>query len=170
MVSQKLSSRVDLATNVLTIIIALVFIGLVAQRYLIATEKSAVSPTLGSKVSVEGFDPSKNSKNVLLVLMKGCRFCEESMDFYKDLIPRSLEQNQKVVAIFSEDTKDAEAYLEHFGITDLPILYVRSLSSIDVSGTPTVVVTNNAGEITGVWDGKLSKDMQDDLYIFLASY
>src|SRR5688572_14517317 len=91
---------IDSLATILTIIVAIVFLGLLVQRYVLPNETNSKTPTVGNTVSIEGFNPEGNNKNVLLVLMKGCRFCEASVDFYKEVLATAASQNRNVVVVF----------------------------------------------------------------------
>lgn len=105
--------RIELAANVLIIVVACLIVGVFAQRYLSPASKSpqAKSPTIGSMVSLPDVDLSKSNKNVLLVLQKGCHFCSESAEFYKRLIAETKSSNVNIVAVLPQDRQEAEGYL-----------------------------------------------------------
>lgn len=168
MTSGRLASRIDIATNILTIIVALIFIGLVVQRYLLSTKSTLGSPTIGRSVAIDGFDPSEKSKNVLLVMMKGCRFCEASMGFYKEVQRKSKMADFKVVAVFPPSTDSVESYLAEHGLEGIQIVYSQ-LAEIEVDGTPTMIVTDQNGKITKTWVGQLSNDREIEVVDFLGS-
>ena len=161
------SNWVDSLANILTIIVALVFLGLLVQRYVLPGEPDSKTPTIGNIVSVEGFNPAGYSKNVLLVLMKGCRFCEASVDFYKEVLAKSASQNRNVVVVFPPKTDEPEQYLAKLGLPGLPITF-SALSDIEVDGTPTIIVTDEDGKIVGTWTGQLSKEKETEVLNFLA--
>lgn len=83
--------------NILTIIVAIIFLGLLVQRYVLPNKTDSKTSTVGNTVSIEGFNPEGNNKNVLLVLMKGCRFCEASVDFYKEVLAKAASENRNVL-------------------------------------------------------------------------
>lgn len=162
------SNPLEVAANILTIVVALVFLGLIAERYVFRGKAEPKSPIIGDTVKVDGFDPSRHPKNVLLILRKGCRFCEESVGFYKDLIARSSLNNVQVLVVFPENTPDLKNYLTGLGLTEISILFAE-LSSLDVDGTPTIIVTDTAGTILGTWLGILSEERKTEVMNFLAS-
>ena len=91
----KFSKYVEVIANVLIVVVAVLCLFLLWQKYFRTQPPSQTTesnrpapkvPVVGSKVSAVDVDWSKNKKNVLLVLQVGCRFCTESADFYKTLV------------------------------------------------------------------------------------
>ena len=170
MVMSKYAAKIDLITNILTIIVAILLIGLFVQRYIFpsnAGERSK-SPTIGKAILVDNLDTSKSSKNVLIVMMKGCRFCEESMDFYKHLIQQNQGNDVKIVAVFPPGSKDIETYLKTHGVIGIEVKY-SELSQLEVDGTPTIIITDENGKIAKSWVGKLSSEKEMEVTSFLHS-
>lgn len=158
----------DTITNIVTIIVAVAFIALVIQRYVVPSAPTSKEPQVGRSVTLSDFEPSAHNKNVLLVLMKGCRFCEASMGFYKTLLEQNRGTGVKFVVVFPRDSKDIDAYLRTYGITDIDVKY-SELSEIDVDATPTIIVTDENGLITKAWVGKLSSEKEKEVSNFLDS-
>lgn len=157
--------KIEATANILVIAVALLIIGILAHRHFFSTAPPATppkSPTLGSRVSLADFDWSKSNKNVLLVLRSGCRFCAESAEFYKKLIEQTKGKNVRVVAVFPQSKEEAEKYLNTLGISGIEIRQTQ-FSSLDVGGTPTIIVTDDKGEITNVWLGKLSSEKEKEV-------
>ncbi len=160
--------RLDVITNILTIVVAVLLIGLFVHRYLLPSESAALakSPTIGKVISVDNFETSKASKNVFIVMMKGCRFCEESMDFYTRLVQENQGRNVKIVAVFPRGSQDIETYLKTYGVTGIDVRY-SELSKVEVDATPTIIITDENGKITKSWVGKLSSEKETEVISFL---
>ncbi len=57
---------------------------------------------------------------------------------------------------------DSKAHLNELGLTNLEVK--RSpLENIQVSGTPTLILTNEKGEIMDFWVGKLTPDKEAEV-------
>ncbi len=168
MALEKAKVSFDLLANILTIIVAVVFIALVVQRYVVPSIPTSSGPQVGRLVTVADFEPSGSNKNVLLVMMKGCRFCEESMGFYKSLLQQNQGTGVKFVAIFPQGSDNIADYLKKYGITDIDVKYSK-LTEIGVDATPTIIVTSENGLITRVWVGKLSPEKETEVTDFLKS-
>jgi len=166
MFSEKAKSRLDVVTNVLTIIAAIIFITMVAYNYY-PSSKPTTSSFLGRTIKLPGFEPSNSAKNVLLVMKKGCRFCEESMDFYKSLIKKNEGSKIKFVGVFPPDDENITEYLAGFGISGLEVNKAE-ISGIEIDGTPTLIVTDESGKIIGSWDGQLKPSKELEVSALLA--
>lgn len=157
--------KTELTANILIIVVAILIVGVFAQRYFsikTATSSKADLPKVGDKVSLANFDWSKSDKNVLLVLQKACHFCSESAGFYKNLIRQTKDKNVNIVAVLPQDKVEAEQYLNDLGISGIEVRQ-SLLDSLLVAGTPTIIITNDKGEITNVWLGKLSPEKEDEV-------
>jgi thioredoxin-related protein len=156
----KLSKRINLVANLaialVVILIALVF----AKNYLLAPHPTAGAEDyripVGTKISLSGIDWAKNGQTLLLVLRKGCRFCEESAPFYRRLALEAATNKSRVriVAVLPQEVDESKQYLSSLGV---PIDEVRqsALDVLGVQGTPTVILVNAQGEVQVSWAGKL---------------
>jgi len=165
----KVYQKIELTANILIIAVALLIGGVVVKKYFYPTVSGAPqaaperkSPTIGGKISNAEFDWSKNNKNVLLVMSKGCRYCTESAGFYKKLIEQAQGKDVKITAVLPQPKAEAEQYLNELGISGIEIRQSQ-LDSLDVSGTPTIILVNNNGEISNFWLGKLPSDKEEEV-------
>ncbi len=163
MLSSNRKSLLETIVNILTIVVAVAFLALLVHKYVLPNEPKAKMPTVGNIVSIPGFEPSLSKRNVLLVLMKGCRFCEDSMTFYKDLVRRTLQNEARTIAVFPPKTENAEGYVQQFGLDSVQVTFAP-LGDLDVDGTPTLFVTDQEGRIISYWVGRLSKEKEAEVY------
>jgi len=168
MAYEKAKGRLDVLTNILTIVVAIGIVTIAVQRLLLPSDATSNAPEVGTVVRFTDFDPSGTDKNVLLVLMQGCRFCEESMGFYSSLLQQNQNSDIKFVAIFPPETEDPSGYLKSYGVPGLEARYSK-LSSLQVGGTPTIIITDATGKVTKTWSGKLSPEKEEEVIIFLKS-
>ncbi len=162
----KLSQKAELAANLLIIIAAALLIGVVVQRYFFsgttANQQARAQPSVGSKLNVADVNFSSQPKTLILALQTGCHFCNESAPFYKRLIENTQNKNVKLVAVFPTSIEESKAHLNELGLINLEVK--RSpLDNIQVSGTPTLILTNEKGEITDYWVGKLTPDKETEV-------
>jgi thioredoxin-related protein len=160
--------KIEILSNVLTIIIAILFIGIFIKWYFLPNQPTAPTPTIGKTISIKNLDTSKSNKNLLLVIMKGCRFCESSMGFYKSLIEQYHGKKANIIAVFPPDSKDIENYLKNQGITGIEIKYSK-LADLEVDGTPTLIATDENGKITKYWLGQLLPEEEKEVIDFINS-
>jgi thioredoxin-related protein len=163
----KLTEKIELTANILIIVVAFLLGAVLVQKYLLATPVPAqasarVQPTIGSKVNLPDINWADQPKTLILVLNKGCRFCNESAPFYKRIIENTQNKNVKLVAVFSGSIEENQAHLNELGLTRLEVKS-SPLNNIQVSGTPTLLLTNDKGEITDFWIGKLTPDKEAEV-------
>ena len=163
--------KIELTANVLIIALVLLVAGIFAQKYFfsrVATPPLPKAPAIGDKVLLEGFDWSKSDKTLLLVLQKGCRYCTESAPFYQNLIQQTKGKPVRLVAVLPNNREEAEQYMAELNISGIDIRQA-SLNSLNVGGTPTLLLADHEGKVTDVWLGKLKPDKQHEALIKLTN-
>lgn len=156
--------RIEALSNVAILVCCILFATLLAKNYLLdrqgPTIKNRQPSLVGTKLPLANVDWSSHKQSVLLVLQKGCRFCEESMPFYQRLNKELSNESTHVVALLPQDERESRKYLndQHVGITDVRQV---SLTSIGVQGTPTLFLVDSAGSVLEQWTGKIPQTQQD---------
>ena len=102
---------------------------------------------------------NEHNKNLVLVLKKGCHFCVESAEFYRKLIPAAKEKDVLTVAVLPTETEESRRYLNELGLPTLETKQAQ-LDSINIIGTPTLILTNEQGEVIQSWVGKLNSEQE----------
>lgn len=168
----KLSQRVELIANVTIIVAAVLIAGVVAEKYFFRStprgRPARLQPVIGSKVDLSSVNWASHPKTLILALQRGCRFCEESAPFYKRIAESIQGGNVQLIAAFPTEVEGSTAHLEELGLTSLEVRQ-SSLESLQTSGTPTLILTNDKGEITNYWLGKLTPDKEREVLEKLKS-
>jgi thioredoxin-related protein len=168
----KLSHKAELAANILIIVAAALLIGVIVEKYFFSkpaiNQQARVQPVIGSHMNLLDENRANQSKTLILALQTGCHFCNESAPFYKRLIEAVKDKNVKLIAVFPTSIEESKAHLNELGLTNLEVR--RSpLENIQVSGTPTLILTNETGEIMDFWLGKLTPDKEAEVINKLSS-
>lgn len=166
----KIFQKFELTVNILIVIVVVFLVGIFIRQYFLPgnpTVSGPKFPIVGAKVSIADIDWPKSNKNVLLVLSKGCRYCTESAEFYKKLIQQTHDKNVQITAVLPQPKEEAEKYLSEIGISGVEIRQSQ-LESLNVGGTPTIIVADDKGVITNVWIGKLSSDEENEVVNILT--
>jgi thioredoxin-related protein len=163
----KLSERVDVIANIMVIAMILVAGTVIIQRYYFSPpiqEKTTerVKPTVGAKLDLADLNWSENPKTLIMALQPSCRFCNESVPFYKRLVDAMKDKNVKLVVVFPKDIDRGKAYLTESGL-NISQVYQSPLNKLQVSGTPTLILTNDKGEVTNFWVGKLNSEKEAEV-------
>jgi hypothetical protein len=161
--------KIELTANILIIVVAVMLGGVIVQRYFFAPKKpEPIQPTIGAKINLPEVDFAAQSKNLILVLQKGCHFCTESAPFYKRLLESTQNKNVKLIAVLPGSPEESAAYLNQLGIDNLEIKQ-SPMDSLQTSGTPTLILTDEKGEITNFWVGKLPAEKENEVISRLNS-
>ena len=158
-----LTRKIELAANVAIIVVAVVLCAVLVKTYLLAPKPEAQpqqQSLVGARVSVPEVDWGGNGRTLLLVLQKGCRFCAESAPFYQRL---AREAGQvRLVAVLPQQAEESREYLRELNV---PVGEVRQapFKDLGIRGTPTLLLVNGEGVVTGSWFGKLSPEKEEEV-------
>jgi hypothetical protein len=165
--------KLEVLANIAVVVTSVVLCSVLVRKYFFSTTKQQApvetvqpeSPApsasrrpsiqAGTKISLPGFDWSKSTRTVVLALSTTCHFCSESAPFYQKL-QRQKPDDVRVVAVLPQPIEDSRNYLNKLGVRVTDVVQ-SSLSSVGVSGTPTLLLVDNEGSVTGSWVGKLSE-------------
>jgi hypothetical protein len=164
----RINQKIELTANILIIVVAVLLIGVIAQRYFFApstdpNQPTRVHPTVGTKINLPDTDWSRQPKTLIIALQKGCHFCGESAPFYKRLQESAQNKNVKLVAVLPGKQEESMAYLSELGIANLDVKQLP-LNTLQIGGTPTLILTNDKGEVTDYWVGKLSPEKESEVF------
>lgn len=111
-------------------------------------------PVAGDRLEgIDGLDLAAHEQTLLLVVSSHCRYCTESMPFYRRLLDRREERTQ-VVAASAESAAVTAAYLAAHGVEADRILEVAA-GELGTSATPTLLDLSRSGEIREVIVGRV---------------
>ena len=171
-----LSNRIDTASNITTIVVAALLGAVLIKVYFVpvsapqglpgaaglsqrpAVQAQALVGT-SLKGRVPGVDWSKNGRTLVLAISIQCHFCTESAPFYRKL-QAQVGKVVKMVAVLPQPVEAAEQYLKGEGVR-VDLVKQLQLGDVGVRGTPTMLLVNNAGVVTRVWNGKLRPEDEE---------
>lgn len=114
----------------------------------------------GGALSLPGIDLSSSERTLVLVTRKGCKFCDESMPFYRVLsADHALRSRTRIVMVSPDPEPVTRAELAAHEITVDQVLQM-SLRQVKVSGTPTAIIATRSGTIEEVLIGRLDEPQQ----------
>lgn len=126
--------------------------------------------TTGARFPVLRIDWAQNNKTLVLMLQKGCGACEDSASFYRGIKQALSARNDvSIVAILSDSLDEAAAYLNKIDIpvNDIRQISLPSLRPYGLMATPTLVLVNENGLVTGIWSGKLPRKREAEVLSML---
>lgn len=165
MIHSKNFHKLEIITNIAIIVVAILLGVFLIQNIFFHqnTAQPLVGIAKGTKISLLGTSWGTNQKTLLLVLQKGCKFCTQSMPLYKTLVEKSREKGIKLVAVLPTSREESVQYLKENGL-EIQEINQAPLNSINVKGTPTLILVNDKGEVLNSWIGKLSSEKEADLF------
>ena len=106
-------------------------------------------------------DFSKAERTLIVAVQQDCSYCAHSMEFYRRLISLRNERKSSVQVVVAAPPRDAAIadYLESLGVEPDLILNVRP-GSLAVQVTPTLLLTDQSGDVLERWEGFLSDGRQ----------
>ena len=168
----KLAQKIELASQIAIIIVAALIGAVLVKNHLLtgsqskgaaavnnkpAAGQAADAGLTGKAVSLP-VDWKASDQTLVLVLSTTCHFCSESAPFYKDIIQKR-RAGTRLIAVLPQSVEAGRKYLSDLGIA---VDEVRQAppSSLGVRGTPTLLLVNKEGVITGSWVGKLHQQKE----------
>lgn len=157
--------RSDSIANVSVAIMALAIAVFVGSQLL----KPAPTASIGKPYKVgEQFDLAiqasfdKSSKTVVMFFQSQCRFCSDSMPFYRRLLAERTDGKAAfhLVAVSLDPLTIAKAYMEENGIEADELVRYPQTDKMRISGTPTLLVVDGEKRVIGTWMGKLTTEQE----------
>jgi len=92
----------------------------------------------------------------LMVLSTSCRYCTESASFYQTLAREKSERGgARLIAVLPQNVSESQKYLNDHGIT-VDAIRQANPGTLQASGTPTLIMTDQTGTVITSWVGKLT--------------
>ena len=151
----------DAAANVSIIIVAVVIVIFFARNYFPASKASSPAISAGAKLTGQPVNWHASPKNVVLLLSTTCHFCKESSGFYRKLA-EDCRSHARTVALFPQIPEEAQAYLraEEVQVDDIKH---ADFQSLQIGGTPTLLLVDSNGVVQKVWLGRLSEAKEKEV-------
>lgn len=162
---KNIHGKIQVAANLAIIFVAFLLGGVLVHRYFFAANAKPTTAEnegikVGTKLSLTDVDWSKSNKNLLLVISTSCRYCTESVPFYQKLVSQKTGHNDvKMIAVLPQPVSEAEKYLNENKIT-VEEIRQTSLNTINVRGTPTLILVDKTGAVVQSWRGKLPPEKE----------
>lgn len=162
-----IAKKIEAAANVAIIIAAAAIIFIFVRNY---TRKPTEPPTvaLGAKFALKNVNWQSSQKNIVLGVSTTCHFCTESAGFYRELVKQCKQQHVHTIAVLPQSTAEAESYLKNEGV-EVDEIRQSTLSDLEISGTPTLVLVGGDGIVKDVWVGKLEDNREKEVLAKLGS-
>ena len=157
-------------TNASNLAIVIAAIVIVAATYLprrvVSNTRTGV-PASGDKLrGISGVSYADANVTAVLFLRSGCQYCNDSMGFYRRLAASVHDQRRqrRIIALTTAD--DAASLRSHLDANGVRVDSVRVEQSLrfGVTGTPTLILVNNAGVVIRSFSGRLNPSDEEEVF------
>jgi len=153
-----MKTRIELVANVAVILLGVVIGSVFLKDRFFAPGAETSEVKAGDRLpSLNGWDWAAHDRTLVLVLRKGCHFCEDSAPFYQRLLARQHQDgsNTATVAVLPDTADAAREVVQSDGLA-VPALAGVPLDRLRVSGTPALLLVDRKGAVLHAWVGMLS--------------
>jgi hypothetical protein len=165
---RKLKDILDVTTNVVVVVFAVVAIGVLAKSYF-APQGAAAPASIqnGSAFpEIAGADYKQAPRTLILALKVECPYCARSVPFYNRLIEARQEnagQFNIIAAFINKDEALVKSYAEE---KQLPVQTIAGveLDKLGIHTTPTLVLIDSTGKVLDSWRGQLKPDGEREVF------
>jgi thioredoxin-related protein len=159
--SQILENLANLAIVIVAVLAAVLFFrGVFYQKPPVGAENRN-KLEIGQKLDLPSIAASTGKKSLVYFLSLRCRFCSESLSFYKRIHEANGNSRQiSMIAVLPERKEEAIAYFEANGIKFDEVLPKRP-TDFGVNGTPTLVFLDANQTVMAIWIGKLPPEAEE---------
>ncbi|MDI3256022.1 MAG: hypothetical protein QJR10_14760 [Bacillota bacterium] len=119
----------------------------------------------GSVVSdLPGYNWSNSQETLVIAIRSCCRFCEESLLFYKNLtvLEKRRQLKAHLVTVMPDNSLVGQAMLKSADIS-MDGIYSEPLDKLNVTATPTILLVDNRGRVMREWIGELTPQRENDV-------
>jgi hypothetical protein len=151
-------TKIEAVANVFVILLAVVMGSVYLKDRFSAPGPQLNEVKAGDRLArLDGWNWGAHDRTLVLVLRKGCHFCEDSAPFYQRLLTKQ-ERDGSSTAIVAAFPDAADAVKE---IVQSEGLQVQALAGVppdklNVTGTPTLLLVDRSGTVLKAWIGMLS--------------
>lgn len=169
----KLKDRLEICANVCIILLAIVLTVMLVRIYWPQRSHRDTDqhrrPIVGSKLLLDQIDFSKADKTALVAVSTRCHFCMESAPFYQKLIEQvGRDKKTQIFFLFPRNVEEGKQYLEGLNLRPVNVTEAEFVS-LQIGGTPTVMLADSNGNLTDVWVGKLPARDEEEVLTKLKS-
>lgn len=163
-------TRLEKTANVVIILTCVLVTGnLVRNYYLSHKPNPRTAPDIPKGAVIKLTETNSGNRqpavpSLVLVLSKNCRYCQESVGFYRKLMAfkNSSLQELRLVAVLPQSKEEAESYLKEQGVV-VDELVSMPVSKLGVKGTPTLLLLNTQNQLEESWVAKLSDSQESQV-------
>jgi hypothetical protein len=104
--------------------------------------------------AIENVSYDKAESTLVLALNTQCKFCRESLPFYRKLLSTHSPTTQ-IAIIFPNPDKEVLEFVDEAKLP-APAVGGQDFSKFQIDGTPTLVLVGRNGKVQDLWAGELT--------------
>lgn len=170
MKSSNFKNYLEVTTNIVVLLVALVVLGNFAWVHLAKQQKQpALSAEGGLRKGslfplITSVDYGKSPQTLVIALSSRCDHCNESIPFFKQLFEANSGKSNstRIVVVFPERAEEVWSYITQQQLNVNPITGI-DYKALNLPGTPSTVLIGSEGKILNFWIGKPSKDAEKEI-------
>jgi len=159
----RMANHSETIANVALTAMCLVVTFVVAERYLLPSffNKGVASGyNVGDMLSAAANELplSRVPLSAVVIVSSDCRFCLESVDFYRKLsaLRRKKPGSFQTIFLGMADPDDAGAFVDAYQLSSDHVGALPADVRARIPGTPALFLVSDQGRVTGSWVGKLT--------------
>lgn len=169
---KKLKNVLDVTTNVVVVLFAVVAIGALVKNHFAPDGVSTNGAVMKGSAfpEIAGVDYKLAPRTLILALNVDCRYCTRSVPFYNSLVEARNERPGKlniVAAFINPDAGLVQSYAEDKRLSVQTIAGV-DLDKLGIHMTPTIVLIDSTGKVLDSWRGALQPDAEREVFAALG--
>ena len=153
-------STLERVSHISLILVSVAALGLIVeQRLRPATGPGRPSDITGTKPTIPGVEwQSRSGLSLVISVSSSCRFCGESLDFYKHLsLQRRVADLSVPVFFVSNEPEDRlREFLVAGGVVEPKVIRLAPVT-LGMPATPTLLLIGPDGVVQATYIGKLSQ-------------
>ena len=149
---------ITVGADVATILLLVVAVAVLGARYFESSGEVEPGGYLGDSA---GIDWSESDRTLVMALESTCPFCQRSVPFYRRLIAEA-GNDVRIVAVAPPEDVGFKDFLTSGGLVPHVIAFVPR-GVLPVSGTPTLLLVDDGGQVTHTWIGMLDATREDEV-------
>lgn len=168
-----LKSTLEVSTSIAVLLVAVAALSTLAITFFVKPASPNFRPGLekGKALGqVSNLDYRSSEETLLIALNTNCSYCRESLPLYRKLSATQPQGNKslRIIALFPNRAEEVARYVKENQLVVDTIANV-DFASLPVSGTPTMILVNNRGEVKDFWVGKLAATEADEFVRSLSA-
>ncbi len=169
---KKLKDILDVTTNIVVVLFAVVAIGVLVKNYFAPQGvKTSAAIKKGSFFpEIAGVDYKQTPQTLILALNVDCRYCTRSVPFYNSLAEARQENSGQVnivAAFINKEQGLVKSYADEKKLSVQAIAGI-DLDKLNVHSTPTLILVDSAGKVLDSWRGELQPEGEREVFAALG--